>query len=49
MLAHAREADPEIITAKEREVEIEVVEKGSEAALARSSAATVNDESGCSK
>jgi hypothetical protein len=48
MLAHAREADPEIIAAKEREFDMEVDEKGPEAALARSSVASVNDESGCS-
>jgi hypothetical protein len=48
MLAHARAADPEIIAAKERECDIEVDEKGSEAAFARGSVATVNDESSCS-
>jgi len=48
MLAHAREADPEILAAKEREFDMEVDEKGPEAALARSSVAIVNDESGCS-
>lgn len=48
MLAHAREADPDIVAAKEREFDMEVDEKGSEAGSARSSLATVNDESGCS-
>jgi len=47
-LAHAREADPEVIAAKEQGFDTEVDEKGSEAPLVRSSVATVNNESRCS-
>jgi hypothetical protein len=48
MLAHAWEAYPDIIAAKEQEFDMEVDEKESEAPSVRSSVATMNDGSGCS-